>query len=113
VPDGTVARARDQEYLRKARRLPPPPKAAAGSSSPLPIVGGIAILIALAAAVAVGLRRRRHPEPVVVLDPSAVTHFRIDGTKACPECAETIKAAAKVCHYCGERFDESADLVAH
>lgn len=26
--------------------------------------------------------------------------------KTCPDCAETVKAAAKVCRYCGHRFDE-------
>lgn len=28
-----------------------------------------------------------------------------DETKTCPDCAETIKAAAKVCRFCGHRFE--------
>lgn len=30
-----------------------------------------------------------------------------DGEKICPDCAETVKAAAKVCRFCGHRFDEA------
>jgi uncharacterized protein UPF0547 len=37
----------------------------------------------------------------------AATHT--PSTKACPDCAETILAAAKVCRYCHYRFDQAPD----
>lgn len=32
----------------------------------------------------------------------------VTDTKVCPDCAETVKKAARVCRYCGYRFDSSA-----
>jgi Na+/melibiose symporter-like transporter len=32
-------------------------------------------------------------------------------TKLCPRCAETVKAAAQVCRFCGHEFDPSTVLV--
>jgi hypothetical protein len=31
--------------------------------------------------------------------------FARERTKQCPDCAETVKAAARVCRFCGYRFD--------
>ena len=30
----------------------------------------------------------------------------LTGEKTCPRCAETVKAAAKVCKHCGHEFEE-------
>jgi predicted amidophosphoribosyltransferase len=30
-------------------------------------------------------------------------------TKTCPDCAETVNAEAKVCRFCGYRFDQARE----
>jgi hypothetical protein len=39
------------------------------------------------------------PEPVATVASPA------EPEKVCPDCAETVKAAANVCRFCGSRFD--------
>ena len=95
VPSHALA----QEFRRKAARLPVPPRPtpAAGGPPVELLAGTLGALLMLAIAGLTIVRRRRRPTaPAPVASAQA---------KACPDCAETIKAAARVCHFCGHRFD--------
>jgi hypothetical protein len=57
-----------------------------------------------------GKQRKATEEAVAMLESMAHKTRPVvesgDASKVCPECAETVKAAARVCRFCGNRFAE-------
>lgn len=69
------------------------------------IYGALIWPIALAHVIVKPARAQRTPSPLSPIDGSNPP------TKICPECAETIKAAAVVCRFCGNRsFPDQHDV---
>lgn len=102
VLDEVPSHALAQEYRAKARRLRP--RAATGAA--LDPVIGVAVAFALALVLLAVRRRRGRSLTTAPGGRDQATEMHGD-TKVCVECAETIKAAARVCRYCGCRLDEA------
>lgn len=62
-------------------------------ASGLGIIGGVLLVAA-----------RSQPQPHVAEDAEESREKQIESTKVCPRCAETVKAAAQVCRFCGHEF---------
>lgn len=62
------------------------------------------LLTPLALLVLLALPTLKPPEPQPV---RLVGDVSDEPTKICPQCAETVKAAARICHFCGYKFPES------
>jgi len=67
------------------------------------------LLTPLAILVLLALPTLKPPEPQQV----RVIDAPEEATKTCPQCAETVKAAAKICHFCRYEFPAEPPPVTH
>ena len=107
VLDEVPSHALAQEYRWKARRLHIKEATGGALSSAIAMVW-LAVLLAIASILVVARKRRTGAAQSAVMVPADASDDRGD-TKLCPERAETIKAAARVCRYCGARVEEDPD----
>jgi hypothetical protein len=76
-------------------------------------VAGIGGLLMVVGGLQIRGSKRKHATsmPTVGVSTEVATSSDTRPTKDCPECAETILAAARVCKHCGYRYPEAASTV--
>jgi hypothetical protein len=117
VVRGAGRRVHERSERRKATPLAPPPSTSRLREARLDLRGSLARALdpetAVQARVVASPRERatprladqQRPMTAAWAEASATTPPAGLPTKACPECAETVLAAARICKHCRYRFD--------